>query len=210
MSWFDRLNLIQLFDFYLAAMFVLGTYRRFAQYRAFVGIALGMPGRWPHLFQLVRQFQTIFLTWRTVLPSALALLIWLIHAIASHWIWHHAVLTGGDLLSHWYAMAILVPIGLAMVGVDTYFLIVVAHVDRQSLERDFDTAEHWLSSWHAPAVRLLSLGYVNPRRMVHDEVRKALVDASNLINRSLYWTCIQMGLRVLFGLGLWLTWALGN
>ena len=43
--------------------------------------------------------------------------------------------------------------------------------------------------------------------MVRDEVRKALVDASDLINRGLYWTCVQMGLRVLFGLGLWLTWA---
>ena len=61
MNWFASVNLIHLFDFYLAAMFVVGTYRRVAQYRAFAGLALGMPGRWPRLFQLVRQFRTIFL-----------------------------------------------------------------------------------------------------------------------------------------------------
>ena len=33
------------------------------------------------------------------------------------------------------------------------------------------------------------------------------VAASDLLNRNLYWTCLQMGLRVLFGLGLWVTWA---
>ena len=45
------------------------------------------------------------------------------------------------------------------------------------------------------------------RRMVNDEVQKALVSASDLLNRNLYLTALQMGLRVAFGLGLWLTWA---
>ena len=41
MNWFASVNLIQLFDFYLAAMFVVGTYRRIAQYRAFAGLRWG-------------------------------------------------------------------------------------------------------------------------------------------------------------------------
>jgi hypothetical protein len=208
MNRFAAVNLIHLFDFYLAAMFVLGTYRRIAQYRAFAGLALGMPGRWPHLFQLVRQFRTIFMTWNTILPSLLALVIWLIQIIASRLIWHNARLTIADLLSHWKAWPIVVPAGVAMLTVDIYFLIVVGQIDRLAIEKNFDLAEHWLSSWHAPAVRMLSFGYVNPRMMVRQEVRNALVAASDLLNRSLYWTCVQMGLRVLFGLGLWLTWAL--
>ena len=44
--------------------------------------------------------------------------------------------------------------------------------------------------------------------MVHEEVRKALVETSDLVNRSLWWTSAQVGLRIAFGLGLWLTWAL--
>src|SRR5438093_382662 len=102
------LNLIHLFDFYLAAMFVLGTARRISQYRAFAGLA-----------------------------------------------------------------------------------------------------ESWLRSPVAPVVRVMTLGYINPRQMVHEEVQKALVGASSLINRSLYWTCAQMGLRVAVGLSLWTAWALG-
>jgi hypothetical protein len=204
-----NVNLIHLFDFYLAAMFVVGTYRRVAQYQAFAGLALGMPGRWPHLFQLVRQFRTIFMTWNTVLPSLLALLIWAVQVLASRLIWHNASLTFADVFSNWKAWPIVLPIGIAMLSLDVYFLIVVGEIDRPVIEKNFDQAEHWLSSWHAPAVRMLSLGYVNPRRMVHEEVRTALVAASDMLNRSLYWTCVQMGLRVLFGLGLWLTWALG-
>jgi hypothetical protein len=209
MNWFASVNFIHLFDFYLAAMFVVGTYRRIAQYQAFAGLALGMPGRWPHLFHLVKQFRTIFLTWNTVLPSLLALVIWLVQMLASRLIWHDAILTGSDLHGRSWTWAIVLPIGGAMLAVDIYFLIVVGAIDQSNIEKNFDQAEHWLRSWHAPAVRVLSLGYVHPRRMVHDEVRTALVSASDLLNRSLYWTCVQMGLRVLFGLGLWLTWALG-
>src|SRR4051812_3238854 len=93
-------HLLHLFDFYLAAMFVLGTYRRLAQSRAFAGIALGMPGRWPHLFTLVKQFRAVFMTWNTILPSVLALLIWAGHTLASRLIWHHASLTVADLFGH--------------------------------------------------------------------------------------------------------------
>jgi hypothetical protein len=209
MNWFERVNLIHLFDFYLAAMFVVGTYRRVAQYRAFAGLALGMPGRWPHLFQLVKDYRTIFLTWNTVLPSLLALLIWAVQMLASRLIWHDARLSGADLHGRSWTWWIVLPIGVAMLAVDIYFLIYVGAVDQTTIQKNFDQAEHWLGSWHAPAVRVLSLGYIHPRRMVREEVQQALVGASNLLNRSLYWTCVQMGLRVLFGLGLWLTWALG-
>jgi hypothetical protein len=95
-----------------------------------------------------------------------------------------------------------------MIALDTYFLIRVGMINRADVEKYFAQAEHWLSSWQAPAVRVLTLGYINPRLMVHDEVRKALVAASDLINRNLYWVSLQIGLRVAFGLGLWLTWAL--
>src|SRR5262249_3283906 len=110
MNWFASVNLIHLFDFYLAAMFVLGTYRRFAQYMAFAGLALGFPGRWPNLFGLVRQFRTIFMTWNTVLPSLLALIIWLVQMLASRLIWHQAVLTGSDLLARWHAWPFVVSV----------------------------------------------------------------------------------------------------
>jgi hypothetical protein len=199
-------NLIHLFDFYLAAMFVVGTARRLGQYRAFAGLALSMPGRWPRLLQLVRHHQTVFLTWSTLLPSLLALLIWLTHTAASRLIWHDAELTTADLFRHWIGWGMVLPTAIAMVAVDVYFLVVVGAIDRGMTEKYFDQAEYWLRSPFAPVVRAVTFGYVNPRRMVHEEVQKSLVAASGLINRSLYWTCLQMGLRVGVGLSLWATW----
>jgi len=59
-----------------------------------------------------------------------------------------------------------------------------------------------------PVVRMVTFGYVNPRRMVAVEVRKALVEASRLLNSTFWWVSVQTGLRVLFGLALWLIFAL--
>jgi hypothetical protein len=56
-------------------------------------------------------------------------------------------------------------------------------------------------------VRVFTLGYINPRRMVTLEVRKALVEASRLLNVTLWWVTAQVGLRAAFGLSLWLIYA---
>jgi hypothetical protein len=201
------LNLIHLFDFYLAVMFVLGTARRVGQYRAFAGLALSMPGRWPRLLELVRGHRTVFLTWSTIIPSALALLIWLIQITASRMVWHTATLTARDLFTHWLGLLVVLPFAIAMLTLDVYFLIVVGQIDRPTTEKYFDQAEYWLRSPVAPVVRVVTFGKINPRAMVNEEVRKALIGASSLINRSLYWTCVQVGLRVAVGLSLWTAWA---
>lgn len=208
MNTLASLNLIHLFDFYLAAMFVLGTVRRIGQYRAFAGLALSMPGRWPKLLQLVHDHRTIFLTWTTLLPTILALAVWLVQMLASRWIWHGANLTFGELFAHWFSLPIVLPFSLSMVSLDVYFLVVVGTIDRAMTEKYFDQAEYWLRSWTAPVVHYMTLGYISPRRMVNDEVRNSLIGASSLLNRSLYLTCLQMGLRVAVGLSLWVAWAL--
>jgi hypothetical protein len=202
-----NLDLIRLFDFYLAAMFVIGSVRRYALYRTTVGIALNFPNRWPHLFNLMKSHRAILLTWRTFLPSIMTLLIWGCHTLASRLIWHPAELTIRDLAGHWIPLLIVAPLGCAMVALDTYFLIVVGVVDRPMVEAYFDQAEHWLTSWQAPVVKAFTLGFINPRRMVNDEVQKALVAAGDLLERSLYLTSLQMGLRIAFGLSLWVAWA---
>jgi hypothetical protein len=207
MAHLASLDLIRLFDFYLAAMFVIGTVRRYSLYRHTAGIAFAFPGRWPHLFKLMRSHHAVLLTWRTALPSIMTLVIWILHTLASRMIWHDAQLSMRDLYSHWTPALVVAPLGCAMMALDIYFLVVVGQIDRPMVETYFDQAEHWLRSWHAPVVKAVTFGFVNPRRMVNDEVQKALVAAGNLIERSLYLTSLQMGLRVAFGLSLWLTWA---
>jgi hypothetical protein len=96
--------------------------------------------------------------------------------------------------------------GLAMLGVDGYATFRVGQLDRALLEKYFDLAEFWLRSWVAPVVRVFTLGYINPRKMVTVEVRKALGEASRLLNSTLWWVSLQVSLRIAFGLALWITW----
>jgi len=70
-----------------------------------------------------------------------------------------------------------------------------------------DRAEHWLGSWQAPAVRVLTAGLVNPRGMVGKQVRQALVDASLGVNGQLWEIAAQILARAGFCLALWVTWA---
>jgi len=43
--------------------------------------------------------------------------------------------------------------------------------------------------------------------MVDVEVQKALVEASKLINSSLWWVAAQVAMRIAFGLSLWFSYA---
>lgn len=202
------LNLIHLFDFYLAVTFLLSTTLRVRQYRNILALVRAARGRWPRLFQLVRQHGTIFLTWSTVLPAVLAFCLCAIHMLACRLVWPQAVLAVADVAAHWPSLATVALLAILMLGVDGYATFNYGAIDRALIQKYFDQAEYWLRSWTAPVVRVFTLGYVNPRQMVAVEVRKALVEASKLINSTFWWVSVQTGLRVLFGLNLWLIFAL--
>lgn len=212
MNFWD-LSLIRLFDFYLALLFLASVVRRLDLYRSVMGLVVNVPGRWPRLMQLVREHRMTFMTWPLLGPAILALGLLVLQLIASRLIWPEAArpphgLTPSDLAEHWPALAVALPLGLAMVGVDLYFIVAVGRVDRQMLEGYFDQAEYWLKSKTAHVVKIVTFGYVNPREMVATEVRKALHEASKMLATNFKWMSLQLGLRVAFGLSLWLTWAL--
>ena len=206
MTGLANLNLIRFLDFYFMLMFLVGTFRRVGQYREVGRMVLTGPGRWPRVLELVRQHKTIFLTWATVVPGLLALALSVVQLIASRQIWPQATLTVGELTELGVAPVLLAPLGLLMIAVDVYGAAAVGTFDRHEMERYFDQAEYWLRSHTAHVVRIVTLGYVNPRQMVDVEVRKALVEASQLLKVNLWWITVQVGLRVAFGLALWGTW----
>jgi hypothetical protein len=210
MNGLAHLNLIHVLDFYLFFMFVLGTLRRIRQYRQIGRLVFTGPGRWPKLLALVKEHRTIFLTWATVLPALLAALLSLVQLIASRQLWPQARLTVGELGQMWLALLIVVPIGAAMLAVDLYGIIVVGSFDHHEMEKYFDQAEYWLRSRTAHVVRIFTLGYVNPRARVSAEVQKSLLEASRLLNTTLWWVNVQIGLRVAFGLALWGSWAVSE
>jgi hypothetical protein len=206
-TWMWNLNLIHFFDFYLAVAFLLSTTLRVSQYRTIIALVRSVPGRWPRLFDLVKQHHTIFLTWTTVLPGVLAFNLCVIHMLACRLVWPQAVLTVADVTGRWLPMTAVVALGAAMLAVDIYGTFNFGEVDRALMQKYFDQAEFWLRSWTAPVVRLFTLGYVNPRKMVAVEVQKALLQASQLVNSTFWWVSCQTGLRVVFGLALWLSYA---
>ena len=208
MNGFWHINLLHLFGFYLALMFVISVYLRLAQYRAIGALVVTGPGRWPRLIELMRQHGGVFMTWSTFLPALLALALTGIHWFASRTLWPHADVTPAGLAEHWLAWPTLAVLALVMLGVDGYCTFVVGDLDRATLEKYLDEAEYWLRSWTAPVVHILSLGTINPRRMVGVEVEKALQEASRLLNANLWWLVTQIGVRFVLGLALWLTYAL--
>jgi hypothetical protein len=208
MSWVWNLNLIRVFDFYLALAFLLSTVLRLRQYHAILALVRAVPGRWPRLFQLVKQHRAIFMTWATLMPAVLALVLMVIQWMASRLVWEQADLPLAVLREMLPAAAVIGALGAAMVAMDGYACWNVGELDRARLEKDFDQAEYWLRTWKAPVVRWLTFGYVNPRKMVTVEVQTALIDASKALNSTLWWVSAQAALRIAFGLAVWLTYAL--
>lgn len=210
MSWLSELRLIRFFGFYLAVMFLLSTWVRLRQYGTIIQLVRSMPNRWPRLLDLVKQHVHIFLTWGTVLPLVLLLVIFGANLVASKWLWPQADEFTLAQLASLYPMWLVVLIsGAAMTAFDTWGIVSVTAIDQGQMEKYFDQAEFWLASWTAPVVHFFTLGRINPRQMVAIEVRGALVSSSRMLNSTLWWVVTQAALRIACGLSLWLSYALG-
>lgn len=203
-----QLNLIGVFEFYLLGTFILSTVMRYRQYRAVVGFIMAAKNRWPKLVQLASQHRTVFLTWPTLLPVALTLALMLVHMLAYNLIWPSARVSPKDLWDHWPALvSVLVFVG-PMLYLDYDATFNIWEFDQADLQPYLDKAEYWLRSWMAPALSIVTFGYVDPRKMVGDEVLRALTSACLDVNKMMWWWSVQIGMRIGFGLSLWLLWAL--
>ncbi len=202
------LNLIHLFTFYLAAVFLLSTVRRLRQYHDVAQLALAAPNRWPRVLEQIKGHWIMFMTWTTLRPLGVALGLLLAQMICSRLIWPTANLSIRDMFDEWWMMPLVLSSLVAMLAVDLFFIIRVGAIDRRETERYLDEAEHWLTSWKAPLIHAVTLGYVNPRQMVYVEVKKAMEESRGLLHRTLWWMSAQAGLRIVYGLLLWLAWAI--
>jgi hypothetical protein len=207
MSWLSSLHVIRLFNLYLVVVFLVTTFGRLRDYVRILDMVRRVPGRWPRLFQLVKQHWNIFVTWKSFYPllSSGGLLL-------GHTILTRLILPSGDdltvarLLEYWPALAFVLPCTVAMIALDIYWVATAEEIDYKTLEKYFDQAEFWLKSWTAPVVRVFTLGYVNPRKMVAAEVRTALESAGDMLNTTLWWMAWQSGVRIACGASLWLAY----
>ncbi len=210
-----QLNLLNCLTFYLLLMFAASTWRRMRQYGEYGKLAVSLPQRWPRLLKLVRQHRMVFLTWKTAAPSVLMLTLSLIQFLLTHYLLPSAsdpqyaknILSLHKLFANHIMWPIAAVLGAGVLTYDIYFMIVIGKLDRPMLEKYFDQAEFWLKSPAASVVKFFTLGRINPRGMVAEEVRKALIGASGLVNTTLWWISLSTGLRIAFGVALWIAWA---
>src|SRR4051794_14665599 len=203
------MNLLRLFEFYLMAMFVIGLVRRIGLYQAMARLAMALARRYRRLFGVVREQNAVLLTWSMAVRAVVTLVLWALQSILTRLVFPHAELTARDVLARWWFVPAVLVSATSMVAVDVFFLVRVATVDADETEQYFSQAESWLGTWKASAVRAVTFGYVNPRKMVDAEVRKALESGGKLIHSSLWWTAVQTGTRVATGLALWAAWTFG-
>jgi len=200
------INLIRVYDFYLALMFLISLVRRWEVYWDAVRLLVAVRGRWPRLLQRLGDHQSLLLNWAFFRPAVLALGLTVIQMICSRVIWPRAGLTGAELLADgWWVPAVVAPL-LPMLAVDVFFLVRVGRFDHAETMKYLDQAETWLG-WKGPLVRVVTLGYIDPHKMVDAEVRKNLAEIGTTVRSSLWWVSVQIALRVLFGLVLWTVWA---
>jgi hypothetical protein len=203
----EPLNLIRVFDFYLALMFVISLVRRREVYWNAVRILFAVRGRWPRLVQRLKEHRSLLLNWAFFRPVVLALGLMIVQMICSRLIWPDAVLLGTDLHDEWWKLAVLLVPLAAMLGIDLFFIIRVGRFDHDETVKEFDRAESWLG-WKGPLVRVLTLGYVDPHKQVDEELRKNLAELGGTVKSSMWWVSVQIAARVLFGLSLWTVWFL--
>lgn len=200
------LNLIRIFDFYVTMMFLISFLRRWRVYWDAIRILVAVRGRWPKLIQRLGDHKSLILNWSFFRPAVLALFVTLVQLICSRILFPQATLTSDHLQKEWWLVPILLVPMVPMLAVDIYFILRVGRFDHGETVKYFDQAERWLG-WKGPLVRVLTLGIVNPTRMVDEEVKKSLAEMQTTLASSLWWVIGQTSLRFAFGLTIWTVWA---
>jgi hypothetical protein len=207
LTWFDTLNLIDVLTFYLILCFVVSAAIRARTYWAVLGMVLGCPKRWPKLLEVAKTHRGIFLCWPMLLTIGLAFAVMVSNALANWLVLAQAEVTFADLRGHWWPFAVVVLSGGLMLFLDCRAVFGGEQFDRPAVEKDMDRAESWLKSWVSPALRVVTFGFLNPRKVVGAEVHRLLVEANWSMIGGMRRASLRVVAQFAFGLSLWLTWA---
>jgi hypothetical protein len=200
-------NLIRLFDFYLALMLVIGLWRRRRVYWDSIRITMFTMER-RKLLERVGEHKHLLLNRDVIRPLLLVLGLMVVQWICSRMLWPQATVVVREVVESWWRLLLVVAAFIPMFAVDVYFIVRVGRFDRGETEKYLDQAETWLG-WRAPLVRTLTLGLVNPTRIVDAEVKKGLEELGKTASWAMNWASVQAALRTTFGLTVWLMWVFG-
>jgi hypothetical protein len=203
----SAINLMASYERYLVLTFVLSLMLRFRQYHTNVRFAWAFPQHWPNVLEIIKKHSSIFVTWTTVLPVAITLGILLAHTICYRLIWSEAVVTPGGLRQHLLVLAFLLPVCLWMICLDLTTLFRASQLDFTEIERNLSKGEFALTSRALSALRLASLGFFNPRKLVEHRVADSLQGVRLALLAQLRSWSFHTAVRITFGFLLWLGYA---
>src|SRR5947209_4131016 len=118
LTWFDTLNLIDAFNYYLILCFLVSTGIRIRSYRAILGLIFASRNRWPKLMELAKKHRTIFLSWPTLLVIGLAFGLMLGNPLAIRLVWVQAKVGFEELSGRWLPFAAVIASGTLMLVLD--------------------------------------------------------------------------------------------
>jgi hypothetical protein len=203
-------NLIRLFDFYLLMMFVIGLLRRWAIYRDISILAGAAILRRPNIVKQLGANRDLLITRQILFPILMAVGLMAIQFVLSRLIWPTANITFRDESTSWWRVTLLILFFVPMLTVDVYFLVQVGRIDRTEAIKQLNRAEYWLTNWKGTAIKWATIGYVDPKKMVDNQLREGLTWFGSLVAWSMWWVVVQVALRVAFGLTVWLLWAFSS
>ena len=114
-------NLIRVFDFYLAAMFVLSIYRRFSVYIDTVQLAISLRTKYPKLASLLKNHKNLFLSGDVLRPTAVVACLLATQFLLSRVVYPQATITVGGVTEVWWRVLSLACSALPMVAVGLLF-----------------------------------------------------------------------------------------
>ncbi len=198
-------NIIRLFDFYIALVFTISLWRRRRVYIDTIRLIWSTLGKRRRLLSRLELHKNELLSQSILFPLFMVIGLTALQWTCSRLIWPQAKITVGEVGENWRWILILT-LFVPMFCVDLYFLIRVGKIDRGETEKYLDYAEGWLG-WKGPLVRTLTLGFVNPIKILDLEVQRGLQSLGQMGRWTFWWTSLQMMLRFSFGLCIWLLWA---
>lgn len=202
----EEVHLFRALNAYLAIMFLAGLAQSLQFYFAVIGLIKMAAEKWPRLVRLVGQHSLILVTPGLLWPLAVSLVLMILQFMASVFIWPKS---DGLLLGqiHGVYRAVLLPIGMAMVGWDLVRILKGNTLEPGALEPYLVLAEKALHPGTVALGKTLSFGQFNPVVLVSTEVKRHLSEIDQSLRASLWMTVTSLLLRGLFATTLWLSFA---
>jgi hypothetical protein len=187
-------NLMEFFEYYLLATFVLGAVQ-LRHYAATYRLVLRTPTRWPRLYEHLKKHLNELLTFPTLLIFGLMLGAWILHLFLRRAIWPDASVTPAQLREETLYLGLAVLSAFAMLVLDARALVRAATFRGPRMVWLIDLTEMALRSEVLPL-----------KWLIHWRIRSKIARGLPLLHVWMWKRSAEIASRLVFGSTLWIVW----